>query len=65
MNGIWDILSLVYMIFSYVMSLITEESLLYMTIGYAILSIIILLIAIKYINKNEGIMNSDLMSKNY
>jgi len=64
-NDFWDTLLSAYAISSTVISFFIEELLFYMTIAYAILIIIPLLIAIKYINKNEGVMNDNLMSKNY
>ena len=53
-NDFWDNLLSVYAISSYVISLFIEELLFYMAITYAILIIILLLIAIKYINKNDN-----------
>jgi len=53
-NDFWDNLLSVYAISSLVISLFIEELLFYMAIAYAILIIILLLIAIKYINKNDN-----------
>jgi len=64
-NDFWDTLLLIFAILSTAISLFIEELLFCMAIAYAILIIILLLIAIKYINKNEGVMNDNLMSKNY
>jgi hypothetical protein len=53
-NDFWDNLLSVYAILSSVISLFIEELLFYMAIVYEILIIILLLIAIKYINKNDN-----------
>ncbi len=50
-NNFWDKLLFAFALFSFLISFIVEESLFYMAIGYAILTIILLLIAIRYINK--------------
>ncbi len=51
LNNFWDKLLLAYAILSSLISFIVEESLFYIAIGYAILVIILLLIAIRSINK--------------